>query len=101
MRNCILGILFLVAALAYISCQCGCVNVTASKTFDGTETIKVSSFLSTIKNGCYTNGNGLGISVTDASPDQQTIAKLSGDVVSIATLIMTVRTNSPATNRSK
>lgn len=77
---------------------CGCVNVTATRTVNGvTESIHVKSFLSTISNGSYTNGSGLGLTVTSATPDQQTIGILAGSVVTLATLAKTAApTNSPA-----
>ena len=79
-----LGLLFLLSAFCSLLSFTGCVSATATKTSSGiTETIKVSSFLSTIKNGNYTNGSGISLSVTDSSPDQQSIALLSAGVVEL------------------
>jgi hypothetical protein len=68
--------LLLISALA---CLTGCVSAKATK-----DTIVVKGFLMSIKNGNYTNGMGVGLSVTDASPDQQTIAFLAGSTVELA-----------------
>ena len=89
-------------AVAVLAALCGCVSATATRTVNGvSESIKVSAFLSTIKNGNYTNGNGMTLSVTDASPDQQSIAILAGSVVELSKAAMFMAkqpTNAPAEN---
>ena len=64
----------------------GCQTATATKVSkDGTQdSISVKSFLSTINNGAYSNGTGMTLSVSLATPDQQTIAILAGSVVDLA-----------------
>jgi hypothetical protein len=82
----------------------GCVSATATRTTkEGVaETVKVSSFLSKISNGVYTNGSGVSLSVTDATPDQQSIALLAEGVVKLGAqalaLAAKVPTNSVSTN---
>lgn len=74
----------------------GCQSATATKTSkDGTQdSIKVLSFLGSIEQGGYSNGSGMTLTVTKASPDQQSIAVLAGAVADIAKFAMT---NSPRT----
>jgi hypothetical protein len=79
-----------IEAIALIGLACasivGCTTATATKTSkDGsTDSIKVQSFLSTIQNGSYSNGTGMALSVSSATPDQQSIAILAGTVGDIA-----------------
>jgi hypothetical protein len=70
---------------------CGCVAVTATRTtaVNGvpvTETISVKSFLADITDGTYSTTNGMVLSTTSTTPDQQSISTLSSGVVSLATL---------------
>ena len=72
---------------------CGCVEVTATK-----DSIKVSSFLTSIKQGVYTNAaGGIALTVNDASPDQQSIATLAGAVADLGKTAM-LMSKSPVTN---
>jgi hypothetical protein len=64
---------------------CGCVNVTATRTSTVagvvyTDTITVKAFLENIADGMYTTTNGLTLSTSSATPDQQSIATLAGVV---------------------
>ena len=64
---------------------CGCVNVTATRTttVNGvatTETITVKSFLESITDGSYSTTNGMVLSTSRATPDQQSISILAGVV---------------------
>jgi hypothetical protein len=63
----------------------GCVNVTATRTttVNGvatTDTIKVQSFLESITDGKYETTNGMVLSTSSSTPDQQSIATLAGVV---------------------
>jgi len=63
----------------------GCVVVTATRTttLNGvpvTETITVKSFLESITDGTYSTTNGMVLSTSSATPDQQSIATLAGVV---------------------
>jgi hypothetical protein len=96
--NKLLGLLLLAAVGG------GCANVAATRTtqlLDGqtvTDKITVRAFLESIKQGQYSSGSGLTLSVSDATPDQQSIAKLSDGVISLATLFAARQpTNSIAT----
>ena len=86
-----------------VMCLAGCVSATASRTAkDGsTDSIKVSSFLSTITNGKYgvTNSDGTSMALTtDAStPDQQSIAILAGAVTELGKGAMALAAK-PVTN---
>ena len=64
----------------------GCTRATATHTAVGgaVDSITVKSLLSTINNGCYSNGAGMTLSVSSATPDQQSIAILAGTVGDIA-----------------
>jgi hypothetical protein len=87
-----------------LAALCGCVSATATKTENGvTEAVKVSSFLSTIKNGNYTNGSGVSLSVTDSSPDQQSIAILAGAVADLGktAMLLAMPTNAVPVNTNK
>lgn len=57
--------------------------------------LKVDAFLETISNGNYTSGNGMGLSVNSATPDQQSIAVLAGVVGDLgkSAMAMAARTN--------
>ena len=89
---------------------CGCVNVTATRTttVNGvatTETITVKSFLESITDGSYSTTNGMVLSTSSATPDQQSIATLAGvvgDLGKSAMLMASKPTNtvSVATNAS-
>ena len=64
---------------------CGCVAVTATRTttlngIPTTETITVKSFLESITDGKYETTNGMVLSTSSATPDQQSIATLAGIV---------------------
>lgn len=88
------------AALAVLAaCWSGCVSATATREVNGTrESVVVKGFLSSIKNGTYTNGSGISLTVSDASPDQQSIAILAGSVVELSKAAMFMSrppTNSP------
>lgn len=83
----------------------GCVSATATRVTanqDGsttTDTIKTSAFLENIGNGAYSNGTGMTLSVTSATPDQASIATLAGGVVDLgkaALAFAATKTNSPA-----
>jgi hypothetical protein len=81
---------------------CGCINVTASRTTTGTNTtdsISVRAFLETINQGTYGTSNGLYLTTTQTTPDQQSIAILAGAVVDLGksgmALAATQQTNSP------
>ena len=89
-----------VLALAVLLAIVGCTTAKATKTSkDGaTDTIQVSAFLAKINQGAYSNGTGMTLSVTDASPDQQSIATLAGGVVELGkAALLLARTNSPTT----
>ena len=60
----------------------GCTTAIATRTnADGTkDSIAVKSFLSSIQNGNYSNGTGMALSVSSATPDSQTILGLAGIV---------------------
>ena len=63
----------------------GCVNVTATRTttvngIATTDTITVKSFLESITDGSYSTTNGMVLSTSSATPDQQSIATLAGVV---------------------
>ena len=104
-----IGLLILVAACLALFLLSGCMNATATRTTknpDGstsTDSIKTTAFLENIQNGTYSNGAGMTLGVTSATPDQQSIAILSGAVVDLgkAAMLMarpltnTVSTNSP------
>jgi hypothetical protein len=88
----------------------GCVAVTATRTttVNGvatTDTISVKSFLSDITDGTYSNSNGMVLSTTSSTPDQQSIATLANGVVNLATMFavkgptntVTTVTNPPPT----
>lgn len=92
-------------AMAALGCAVivGCQSATATKTSkDGTQdSIKVLSFLGRINQGGYSNGTGMTLTVTDASPDQQSIAILAGAVADVAkTAMLLSRTNVPATTNA-
>jgi hypothetical protein len=84
---------------------CGCVAVTATRTttINGvpiTETIKVQSFLESISDGTYSTTNGMVLSTTSATPDQQSIATLAGvvgDLGKAAMLLAKQPTNTVST----
>ncbi|HUD75068.1 MAG TPA: hypothetical protein VMQ76_08340 [Terracidiphilus sp.] len=70
---------------------CGCVAVTATRTTTVagnpvTETITVKSFLADITDGTYATTNGMVLSTSSTTPDQQSIATLANGVVSLATM---------------
>jgi hypothetical protein len=73
----------------------GCVSSSAEKTTtypDGRvvkDKIRAGAFLGDIHNGSYANGDGMTLTVTDATPDQQSISILAGAVVDIAKMAMT------------
>lgn len=74
-----------------LAALCGCVAVTATRTttvngIATTDTITVKSFLESITDGSYSTTNGMVLSTSSATPDQQSIATLSSGVVSLATL---------------
>lgn len=72
----------------------GCLDVTATRKGSGTnstDTVRVRAFLETINNGTYGTSNGLYLSSTSATPDQQTIAILAGAVVELGKLAATNR----------
>ena len=65
---------------------CGCVSATATRATSGTnvtETIKVTGFLENIQNGNYTTTDGMTLSATQATPDQQSIQTLATGVVDL------------------
>jgi hypothetical protein len=69
----------------------GCVNVTATRTttvngVSTTDSIVVKSFLESITDGTYSTTNGMVLSTSSATPDQQSISTLANGVVNIATL---------------
>jgi hypothetical protein len=69
----------------------GCTTASGSKIGkDGTrDDIKVTAFLSKIQDGAYSSGtNGMTLTVTAATPDQQAIATLAGGVVEISKAAM-------------
>ena len=80
--------LLFILAMVPLLLTVGCVSATATRTStDGTQdSVKVSSFLNSIKNGTYTNGSGTTLSVTDSTPDQQSIALLAGGVIELSKL---------------
>ena len=68
---------------------CGCVAVTAARTTTVagnpvTETITVKSFLTDITDGTYATTNGMVLSTSSTTPDQQSIATLANGVVGCA-----------------
>lgn len=86
--NKILAIIISAAALSLAGCQTAQVNKTDKS--GNTTSLNVKSFLSTIKNGQFAAGDGGGtnlwLGVTDAGPDQQSIAILAGGVVEMGKL---------------
>jgi hypothetical protein len=83
-----------IGACSVMLSLCGCVSVTASK-----DSVKVSAFLMSIKQGQYGSGTTT-LTVSDATPDQQSIAVLAGAVADLGktAMLMAARTNMPATN---
>ena len=81
-------------ACLLLLCLTGCVNVMATK-----DSIKVSAFLEKITQGQYGSG-GITLTVTDATPDQQSIATLAGAVADLGktAMLMGMRTNLPSSN---
>jgi hypothetical protein len=69
------------ACLALL-CLTGCVSVTASK-----DSITVKAFLMSIKQGQYGSGTTT-LTVSDATPDQQSIAILAGAVTDMGKAAM-------------
>lgn len=70
---------------------CGCVNVSATRTttINGvltTDTIVVKAFLENITDGTYTTTNGMSLSTSSTTPDQQSISLLANGVVNLATM---------------
>ena len=59
-------------------------NLDGSQT---TDTMKADAFLADIHNGAYTDGT-MTLTVTDATPDQQSIATLAGGVVDLGKAAM-------------
>ena len=81
---------------------CGCVNVTATRTttVNGvatTDTIKVQSFLESITDGSYSTTNGMVLSTSSATLDQQSIATLAGVVGDLGKSAM-LMASKPGTN---
>lgn len=76
-----------------------CTTATATRTANGqSDSIIVKSFLSTIQDGSYSNGSGMTLSVSSATPDQKSIAILAGTVGDIAKagmLLAAKATNAP------
>lgn len=92
-KNGIIWAVFCAAAVA----MSGCVSATATKTSkDGTtESVQVKGFLTKISNGVYTNGSGTSLSVSDTTPDQQSIATLSGGIVELGKSAMLLMGKAP------
>jgi len=100
--------LSVICASILIAALCGCVSATATHTAkDGSaDSVTVKGFLETIANGNYSttnsNGTGMTLSTTSATPDQQSIAILAGTVGEIAKAGMAMAakapTNAPAAN---
>jgi hypothetical protein len=103
-------LLTLLLLLALCGCATGCVNVTATRTttVNGvatTETITVKSFLESITDGTFSSTNGMVLSTSSTTPDQQSISILAGvvgDLGKSAMLMASRPTNtvSVATNAS-
>jgi hypothetical protein len=86
-RIALYGLAVCLIALSLFVCiflLCGCVNVTATRTTSSsgvvTDTITVKSFLESITDGTYGTTNGMLLSTTSATPDQQSISVLAGVV---------------------
>ena len=98
--HCVLRIAgILVLSTIFLS---GCVNVTATRTttVNGvatTETITVKSFLENITDGSYSTTNGMILSTSSATPDQQSIATLAGVVGDLGKSAM-LMASKPGTN---
>lgn len=97
--------LTLAAALCVaVAIIAGCTSATGQKTvtINGvttTESIKVKSFFSTITDGKWssTNGNGEGVtlSTTAATPDQQSLSIAVGGIVELAKAVMVFAAKAP------
>ena len=87
---------FVLTALG-VALIAGCVSSTATRTVQSTsgdtttDSVKVSAFLASLHNGAYSNGSGMTLTVTDATPDQQSIAILAGGVVEMGKMFMTAK----------
>lgn len=98
--------LCMIAAIALVCVGCNFAKATKTTTTSNgvttTDSINVKSFLATLHNGAYSNGNGMVLTVTDATPDQASIATLSGGLVELgkAALLLAQKpaTNAPGTN---
>lgn len=76
----------LILPLLAAAALCGCVSATATRTSSGTnvtETIRVTGFLENIQNGSYTTTDGMTLTATQATPDQQSIQVLATGVVDL------------------
>lgn len=93
-------ILITLAMAGLIGCQTAELTKTCE---DGSQDhLVIKSFLSSIRDGSYSNGTGVALSVSAASPDQQSIAILAGGVIDLAKIAAAAslsNTNSvPVTN---
>ena len=79
----------------------GCVSATATRSIitpTGTtnrETIVVTGFLEQIQQGNYSTADGMTLSVSAASPDDQAIATLSSGVIQLGTAAMALAAKTP------
>jgi hypothetical protein len=97
-----IGILLVLLSLAALGA--GCVHVNATRAADGTQTISVSAFLENVNGGSYSStdpqGQPMTLTVTQATPDEQSIALLAAGVVDLGKTAMLLgtrqSTNAPA-----
>lgn len=82
----------------------GCISATATRTVTGadgivtSDSITVKGFLESIGNGTYSSTNGMVLSTSDTTPDQQSIATLAGIVGDLGKgALALAATNSAAT----
>lgn len=92
------------AVVLCLSLLCGCVfaqatrSVTSAAGVTTSETIQVKAFLESIGEGQFSTTNGMTLSTTQTTPDQQSIAILStvlGEVAKGALLLAKPSTNLP------
>lgn len=91
-------------ALLTTAALAGCIDVTASRTKSGTNTtdkVRVRAFLENINNGTYGTSNGLYLSTTQTTPDQQSISILAGGVVELGKAGMALAAKAPTNTPAK
>lgn len=101
-RAAVAGLAVRIALAVLLVLLVDCVSATAIRESNGVkESVIVKGFLSSIRNGTYTNGSGISLTVSDASPDQQSIAILAGSVVELSKAAMVFATKQPTNSPVK